>query len=105
MELHRVSRKRYLHTMFWALLGSLLVVAIMATLGRASYNFSAALSDKPDIAIYMLLPDDHIKSAEILRDKGDERHYMVETTGGPELVILKKGEHEWFVSNVDKLKE
>ncbi|MCF7845123.1 MAG: hypothetical protein K9M03_04845 [Kiritimatiellales bacterium] len=105
MELHRVSRKRYLHTMFWAVIGSMLVVSVMATLGRASYNFTAALSEKPDIAIYVLLPEENITSVEILRDKGDERHYMAETKNGPKLVILKKGEHEWFVSTVEELRK
>ena len=105
MEIHRISRKRYTHTMFWALLGSMLFVAIMATLGRASYNFSAALTEKPDVAIYVLLPEEEITSAEILRDKVDERHYLAETKNGPKLVILKKGEHEWFVSLVEEMRE
>ncbi|MBU0766794.1 hypothetical protein KKF55_03355 [Patescibacteria group bacterium] len=105
MEIHRISRKRYLHTMFWAVLCSMFVVSVMATLGRASYNFSAALTDKPDIAIYVLLPEEEITSVEILRDKGDERHYLAETKNGPKLVILKMGNKEWFVSQVEELRE
>lgn len=105
MEIHRISRKRYFHTMFWAVLGSMLFVSIMATLGRASYNFSAALTEKPDVAIYVLLPEEEITSAEILRDKGDERHYLVETKEGQKLVILKRGEKEWFVSLIEELRE
>jgi len=83
----------------------MLFVSIMATLGRASYNFSAALTEKPDVAIYVLLPEEEITSAEILRDKGDERHYLVETKEGQKLVILKRGEKEWFVSLIEELRE
>ena len=105
MEIHHISRKRYLHTIFLAVLGSMLVVSIMATLGRASYNFSAALTQKPDVAIYILLPEEEITSVELLRDKGDERHYLVETKDGQKLVILKMGDKEWFVSLAEELRE
>jgi len=91
--------------MFWAVLGSMLFVAIMATLGRASFNFSAALIDKPDIAIYMLLPDEGIGKTELIRDLGDERHYLAETENGPKLVILKKGKEEWYVSGLEQMRE
>ena len=105
MEIHRISTKRYTHTILWAVLGSCIIVAVIATLGRAGMNFNAALSDKPDIAIYMLLPDEEIRHSEVLRDNGIERHYLAETKDGPKLVILKRGPHEWFVSSIEKLHE
>jgi len=106
MEIRHVSRKRYVHTIFWALLLSLLLVAIIATLGRAEYNFTAALTEKPDIAIYLLLPDEEIGKTKVLREvSAIERHYYAETKDGPKLVILKKGEEEWYVSEVEPLRE
>jgi len=88
--------------MFWAILMSSLVVAIMATLARATFNFTAALTDKPDLAIYMLLPDEDIRGTTLLRDLGDERHYLADTGEGKKLIILKMGEKEWFVSYVEE---
>ena len=91
--------------MFWAVLGSCMIVAVLATLGRATFNFTAALTDKPDIAIYMLLPDEEIGKTTLLREKEGERHYLAETKEGPKLVILKMGEEEWYVSEVEPLRE
>jgi 3-dehydroquinate synthase class II len=103
MEIHRISRGRFLHTVGWGLLGSLIVVGIAAGLGRASINIEAALTDKPDIAIYLLLPDEGIQTFDVLKEEDDERHYMAETKDGPKFIILKKGESEWFVSHIENL--
>ena len=105
MDIDRVTRGGYVQTIFVALLISCLVVAIAATLGRATINLKAALVDQPDLAIYLLLPDENIRATELLRNLGDERHYLAETAEGPKLVILKKGEREWFVSEVEELRE
>ena len=104
MEIHRISRKRYLHTVWWAVLGSCLIVAVVATLGRATINFDAALTDKPDVAIYVLLPDAGLKDTTLLRDKGNERHYLAETASGSKLVILRKGDEEWYVAHVEDMR-
>ena len=61
--------------MFWALLASALIVGVAATLARASYNIAAALTQKPDIALYLLLPDEKIGRSTILRDDGQIRDY------------------------------
>jgi len=68
-------------------------------------NFNAALTDKPDIAIYLLLPGENIRETKLLRDSGDERHYLAETEEGPKLIILKRGPEEWFVEYVEKLRD
>jgi hypothetical protein len=91
--------------MFWALLLSCVIVAAAATLARASYNFKAALTDKPDIALYLLLPDEEIHDSRLIRDLETERHYFAETKDGPKLVILKKGEEVWFVASMEDLRE
>ena len=66
-------------------------------------NFKAALTDKPDVAIYLLLPDEELGNTTLLRESETERDYLADTKEGPKLVKLKKGEKEWFVSVVEKL--
>ncbi len=106
MEIYRISSRRFAHTIGWAILGSSLIVAITATLGRATYNFQAALTDKPDIAIYVLLPDEEIGKSELIRDVSEtERHYLAETKDGQKLIILKKGEEEWYVAEIEEMRE
>lgn len=105
MEINRISRGRFLSTVGWGLGASILIVGIAAGLGRATLNLGAALTDKPDIAIYLLLPDEEIGKIDVLREEENEIHYLAQTKNGPKLVILKKGEHEWYVSLVEKLHE
>ena len=105
MEIHRLSRKGFLHTVGWGLVASLVIVGMAAGLGRATMNLRGALTDKPDLALYLLLPDEGIGKVELLREEENERHYLVATKEGPKLVILKKGESEWYVSYIEKLHE
>jgi hypothetical protein len=104
MHLKLLSRKRYAHTMFWAMLLSALIVAVAATLARASFNVSAALTDKPDIAIYLLLKDEKVGTTTLLRDGRDERDYLAQTKDGPKLVRLERGPHQWFVEFEESLR-
>lgn len=105
MEIHRISRTRFLNTITWAIMASGIVVAVAAGLARATLNMNAALIEKPDIAIYMLLPDEKIRKVDILREEEDQRDYLAETKDGPKLVILKKGEEEWYVEHIEPLRE
>ncbi|MEK7562797.1 MAG: hypothetical protein AAB544_00175 [Patescibacteria group bacterium] len=105
MELSLISRKRYGHTMMWAVLLSMLVVALAATLGRAMANVKAALTDKPDIAVYLLLKEDVVTSSTLLRSNENQRDYLVQTKNGPKLVKLQKGEVEWYVSHEERMHE
>lgn len=105
MEIHRISRGRFLHTVGWGLMASLIVVGAAAGIGRATMNLGAALTDKPDIAIYVLLPDEGLGKIEILKEEENERHYMAESKTGPKFIILKKGDSEWYVSHIENLHE
>jgi hypothetical protein len=105
MDFAFISRLRYSHTMAWAVLLGALVVALAATLARASVNIKAALTDQPDIAIYLLLPDEEIGETTLLKALENERAYIAQTKEGPKLIELKKGEHEWYVSWEEKLRE
>ena len=46
--------------------------------GRINAGLKAALTDKPDIAIYLLLPEEEIGRTLLLRDKDNERDYLAE---------------------------
>lgn len=83
----------------------MVVVVGAALLGRATHNFQAALTDKPDVAIYLLLPEEELGITTLLRESETERDYLAETKNGPKLVKLKKGDKEWFVSVVEELHE
>ncbi len=105
MDIRNVSGKRFMNTVGWAVLISLVVVIMAAALGRATMNMNAALTDKPDIAIYLLLPDEEIGSTVLLRERDTERDYLADTKDGQKVIKLKKGEKEWYVSEVIPLHE
>jgi len=95
--------RRTLPTVVWASVISACIVTAAAMLGRAARNFQAALTEKPDLAVYLLLPDEEIGKTTLLRQSEGERDYLAETKDGPKLVKLKKGEQEWFVALVEPL--
>ncbi|MBM3231548.1 hypothetical protein FJZ28_04475 [Candidatus Peregrinibacteria bacterium] len=105
MDIHQLSRRRYGSTVFWAVIASIVVVGGAAALGRATMNIKGALTEKPDIAVYLLLPEEGITNVELLRERENERHYLVQTKEGPKLVVLRKGEEKWYVSLLEKLRE
>jgi hypothetical protein len=82
-----------------------LIVGVAAALGRTTLNLNAALTDKPDIAIYLLLPEEGIGKTVLLREKDNERDYLAETKTGPKLVRLRKGNKQWYVEDVQALRE
>lgn len=105
MDWYTWERPRMLPTLLWALIGSGIVVAAAATLGRAALNLRAALTDKPDIGIYILLPDEGISSTTLLRETDDQRDYLAETRDGPKLIILRKKDGKWEVAEMERLRE
>ena len=103
--IHLLSKLRFLHTYVWALLLSLLIVAITATLGRATLNLAGALTRKPDIAVLLLLQDEGIYDSTLLRTLPGERDYLLQTKEGPKMARLKRGTDQWFVAEVVPLHE
>jgi len=97
MHIQFLSKLRFTHTYSFALLISCLIVAIAATLARATLNVAGALLHKPDIAVLLLLPNEGIYDSTLLRTTDTERDYLIQTKTGPKLARLKKGETEWFV--------
>ena len=100
MHIHLLSKLRFTHTYSFALLLSCLIVAVAATLARATLNVTGALTRKPDIAVLLLLPNEHIYDSEMLRTTETGRDYLVQTPDGPKLVKLKRGVEQWFVQQV-----
>ena len=104
-HIHSLSHKAFTHTVVWSVTVSILIVIAAAMLGRATHNFKAALTDKPDVAIYLLLPEEEIGQTTLLKESETEREYLAETKEGPKLIKLKKGPTQWFVSYTEKLHE
>ncbi|MBT3293246.1 hypothetical protein HN512_03075 [Candidatus Peregrinibacteria bacterium] len=105
MEIERISRLRFASTILWAIVGSTVVVASAAGLARATLNLNGALVEKPEIAVYLLMPEEHITHVEVLREGEDTKDLLLETKEGKMLVTMKKGEEEWFISYKEQLHE
>lgn len=105
MDVHKATRAGMMQSALWAVGISLVIIGIAAGVGRATMNLTSALSKKPDVAIYLLLPEEEITRVEVLRELEDERHYLASTKTGPKVVILKRGEEEWYVSHIEALRE
>lgn len=97
--------RNYRRTAKWALTVSVAIVVAAAALARAAHNFKIALTDKPDIALYLLLPEEEIRTSEVLRESETERDYLAETKDGPKLIKLKKSDGSWHASLIEPLHE
>ncbi len=104
MHTNFIRNLRLHHTLLWTLAASAIVVVMAAGLARATLNMAAALTEKPDLAVYLLLEEENVKDSVLLRETEKERDYLVETDDGPKLAKLKKGEKEWYVSKVEPLR-
>jgi len=100
---HHVSHSIFRRTVMWSVVFCVLIVGAAAALARSSHNFKAALTDKPDLAIYLLLPDEEIANTTLLRESDTERDYLADTKDGPKIIKLKKGETQWYVALVEDL--
>lgn len=104
-HIHTLSPRTFSRTVVWSIFISSVIVVAVSMIGRAAHNFKAALTDKPDVAIYLLLPDEEIGQTTLLKETETEREYLAETKEGLKLIKLKKGEYQWFVSHVERLHE
>ena len=106
IDVHRLSTARFHHTVLWALVLNVVIIVLAALLGRAALNLKAALTDKPDVAVYLLLPDAGITSVSVLREGRNERDYVAETASGSMFVRLHKGsDRKWAVAETELLHE
>ena len=104
-HIHSLSRRSFKHTVLWSVVLCTLIEVATAALGRAAHNFNAALTEKPDVAIYLLLPDEGLGNTTLLKETETERDYLAETENGPKLIRLKMGPEQWFVSFIEPLHE
>ncbi len=98
-----ISRRSFTRTVIAAVVLCITIVATSAALARAAHNFKIALREKPDIAIYLLLPDEQITTTKVLREGEKERDYLAETKDGPKLVKLKKDNDQWYAALIEPL--
>jgi hypothetical protein len=103
-HVHTLSRKTYMRTVVWAFFLCFSIVICTALLGRATHNFKAALTEKPDVAIYLLLPEEGLKQTTLLRETDTTRDYLAETKDGEKLIKLEKNrEGVWEVATIERL--
>jgi hypothetical protein len=105
LHIPHLTNRKFFHTIFWSLIVSGLIVGAAAAIGRASHNMNIALEEKPDIALYILLPEEEIGKSTLLRESENERDYLAETKDGPKFVKLKKGKEQWYAALVESLHE
>ncbi len=102
-----VSARRYLHTVGVAILVSMLIVGVAATLGRATLTLKGAVINKPDIAVLLLMEErgETILDSRMLKESPGVQEYLVETGTGPKWVQIKRGSEKWYISAVEPLRE
>ncbi len=102
---HTMSGRNFYRAIALSIVLSAVVVVIAAGLGRAVRNLESALTGKPDIAVYLLLPDEGIRHVTLLRSEERRRDYLVETKEGPKLLVLEMPEKEWQVKTLEPLRD
>ena len=106
MDFAFVSHFRAVHTMTWALLLCSLIVAIAATIGRATVNLRGALTaEDGSLAVMMLLPDEGISDVTLIKASSDTQEFLAETKTGPKLIRLKREPQQWVVQDEVTLRE
>ncbi|MCK5016721.1 MAG: hypothetical protein KAS32_06555 [Candidatus Peribacteraceae bacterium] len=104
MEIERISRGRYALTIGWTVLLSICIIVAVSGLARATLNIKGALIEKPEIAIFLLLPDEGITHVEVLRETETTRDFLAHTEeNGVLLVKMEKGETEWYITEKEQL--
>jgi hypothetical protein len=106
MHIQFLSRWRYTHTITWALLMSSLIVAIAATMARATLRLRGAMSSEDaSLAVMLLLPEKNISDVTMIKAGYDTQEFLAQTESGPEVIRVKKFEGEWIVTEEVPLRE
>src|SRR5688572_30245790 len=96
INIHHLNPYHFSRTVVWSICASILVVVFASGLARATRNFNAALTEKPDVALYILLPEEGITTSKVLREQPTERDYLANTKDGPKLIRLSRGPQQWY---------
>lgn len=106
MDFAFVSHFRSVHTISWALLLTALIVAVAATLGRATVKLRGALTDEDaSLAAMILLPEEQISQITLVKASSDTQELLAETKTGPKLIRMKRGPEKWFVQEEVSLRK
>lgn len=106
MNIHTLSDWRYSHTVWWSLLLCTLIVALAATIGRATINLRSALvAEDATLAVMLLLPEEDISDLTMIRAGVDTQEFLAETKDGPKLIRVKKIDGKWKVQEEVELRE
>ena len=112
MDIQDLSSKSFLKATLIAIAATIAIVGAASLLGRATIYLQAALTDKPDLGVYLLLEKEgfsNIADVQYLEDDSADstvqRSYLVETGAGPLYVKIRKGEQEWYLAEEDWLRE
>ncbi len=103
MDFPSLPRLHFAKQLGWTLLVCVIIVIVTAGIARATLNLSAALVEKPDLAVYVLDPT--ITDAQLLRERTDRRDYFVTSPKGHELLKLRKHEGKWEIDEREALRE
>jgi|GEM_PF-990112 len=104
MDIGHLSGHKYREVSVWMLLAAAAVVITFSLLARATLNLNAALTEKPDLAVMLLLPEEDITEVELLRDQAQERDYLITTKEeGIKFVKLRKISGEWKVAEIERM--
>ena len=87
-----------------AFLLSLGIIICTSLLARITLHLQSASIISADTILQTYLNEDDVKNTTLLRNKADERHYLVETADDQQLVILKKTD-AWHVESTESLRE
>ena len=105
-HVHHLTPRAFRNTALWAIIVAMLIVTAAAALARSAKNFKAALTDKPDVAVYLLVPkQQELGQTTLLRETDLERDYLGQTKEGPKVITLRKGKSEWYLANEEPLHE
>jgi hypothetical protein len=108
MQIHETSARTFRAVVILAVIAGTAVIIAFSLISRAQLNLKAALTDKPDIAVLLLMEEmgAEVTDSELLRDLGNERDYLVETSGSGTLFIkLRKAGEEWHIAEQTPLHE
>ena len=104
MDIRHLSGGRYREASIWMILAAAAIIITFALLARASLNLHAALTEKPDLAVMLLLPEEDITNVTLLREQGNERSYLVETKDeGIKFVKLQKVAGKWKIVETEDM--
>lgn len=105
MHIADVSKGKHSDITIWAIVAALVFIVFFSLVARASLNLQGALTHKPDLAVYVLLPEEDITEVELLRELNQERDYLLTTKNGMKFAKLRQVDGEWTLATIEDLRD